>query len=224
MTVTEMIKRIDEQCMENISCDWCPLNPKSCKIYHTDNDIKKTYKLMFGKEETEMKNEFDFNELKTGWAIKFPSGSFCIGIQTDKDEITFFERFNDGELNAICTKEDIINNECRNEHEISFYPIEVYGYSENYELFDPSTRPLLWKKEEDMNKKEYNIGKLNITPNYKDGYKTKNEGSHLDDGFIYIRTKESEDEFGYDTISIHKSELDGVINALTEIRDFIKEE
>lgn len=154
-----------------------------------------------------MKNEFDFNELKAGYAIKIPkyNDELLIGFQIMND-ILFYSK----EHNLIITKCEIMNDTLED-----YIPIEVYGLSNNEHLFDSNTRPLLWKKK-DMNKKEYNIGSLNITPNYKDGYKTKN------DGFIYIRTKESEDEFEYDTISIHKSELDDVINALTEIRDFIK--
>ena len=159
MTVDEMRKRIKKECDKR--CFNCKLSKYRYTDFYNcydgnDEEIKEYYNILNKKEESKMKNEFDFNELKAGWAIKLPSGSFCVGMQTDENEITFFERFNNGELNAVLTKEDIINNQCRNEHEISFYPIEVYGYSENYELFDPSTRPLLWKKEEDKNTKEYN--------------------------------------------------------------------
>lgn len=226
MTVEEMKEAIKNKCI-NTDCDeccLCPLydNKGNCYESLKSEEIKRNYELMFGNEKLKMKNEFDFNELKTGWAIKLPSGSFCVGMQMDENEITFFERFDNGELSAVCTKEDIINNECRNEHEISFYPIEVYGYSENYELFDTSTRPLLYKKE-DMNFKIYKIGNLEIKPNYETGaldpqikgYKTEKED------FLFIENmNEDEDEY----ITINKSELNDVINALTEIRDFIKED
>lgn len=226
MTIKEMRKEIKEECCNskdsNCCINNCPLKyKKHCWALATDEEVKENYELMFGKEETEMKNEFDFNELKAGYAIKLPSGSFCVGMQTDENVITFFERFKNGELSAVCTKEDIINNKCENEIKISFYPIEVYGYSENYKLFNPNTRPLLWKKEEDMNTKEYNIGKLSIVPNY-DKYKTDKEEEGLYNGFICISV--GKDEYGNDSISIHKSELDDVINALTEIKDFIKED
>lgn len=225
MTVEEMRIAIRNKCLNTINCyvEKCPLLYESNSCFEedlTDEQIKNNYKLMFGKEESEMKNEFDFNELKAGYAIKLPSGSFCVGMQTDEDEITFFERFVDGELSAVCTKKDIINNQCRNEHEISFYPIKVYGYSENYELFDPSTRPLIWKKKEDINFKEYKFGDIKIIPNFKEGYIREDEDN---EGIIYI--EDSREDMNYpDNITINKSEIDGVINALIEIRDFIEED
>ena len=64
-----------------------------------------------------------------------------------------------------------------------------------------------------MNFKKYNIGNLIISPNIE-GYKTNKEN------FIFIEN--SIDECNY--ISIKKSELDDVINALIEIRDFVKKD
>lgn len=218
MTVEEMRKAITNKC-SNTDCGECPLydNEGSCYEDLKSEEIKRNYELMFGKEGSKMKNEFDFNELKAGYAIKVPAykDELLVAIPNGRT-ITFYSK----RFNSIVRKESILMRSVLEE----YIPIEVYGLSSNNELFDPSTRPLLWKKEEDMNKKEYNIGKLNIKPNYNNGYKTKNESNDLDGGFIYVRVKESEDEFGYDEISIHKSELDDVINALTEIRDFIKED
>lgn len=95
--------------------------------------------------------------------------------------------------------------------------IEVYGYYDDSELFDISDRPLLYK--EDMNFKIYKIGDLEIKPNYEGketgyGYKTENED------FLFIENINENDE----CVTIRKSELDAIINTLTEIRDFIEED
>lgn len=224
MTVEEMRKRIEEECENheeheknfNYYCrKKCPLrNCEHCYTIATDEEIKENYELMFGKEESEMKSEFDFNELKAGYAIKVPAyeDELLVGIPCKWDRLVFYSK----DFENVVEKEEIIKG-CQKE----FMPIEVYGFSYYDNLFDPSTRPLLWEKEEDMNTKEYNIGKLTIAPNY-DKYKTDKEDEGLYNGFICISV--GKDEYGNDSISIHKSELDDVINALTEIKDFIKED
>lgn len=211
MTVEEMRKRIEERCI-SITCDEkCPLFDRYCCYNNnlTDEEIKENYKLMFGKEELEMKNEFDFNELKAEYAIKIPkyNNELLIGFQIIND-ILFYSK----EHKLIVTKYEIMNEPLED-----YIPIEVYGLSNNEHLFDSNTRPLLWKKKEDMNKKQYKIGDLIIEPNYMSGYKC--EEKIEEEGFIYINRKNENDFYG---IAICKSELDDVINALTEIRDFIK--
>lgn len=74
---------------------------------------------------------------------------------------------------------------------------------------------------EDKNFKIYKIGNLEIKPNYENktfdcdipGYKTEKED------FLFIENINENDEY----VTIRKSELNAIINALTEIRDFIKE-
>ena len=78
MTVEKMKKAIEDKCMNISDCytKKCPLlkeNVRSCFGEDlTDEEIKKNYEIMFGKGKSEMKNEFDFNELKAGYAIKVP--------------------------------------------------------------------------------------------------------------------------------------------------------
>lgn len=219
MTVEEMRKAIKNKC---INTDWrdcclCPLydNEGSCYESLESEEIKRNYELMFGKEKSEMKSEFDSNELKAGMAIKtLDSDELIIGVQM-KNDIVFFNK----NYTPIISKKNIVNKI----YSENFDVLEVYGFSDdNFNLFDPSTRPLLWKKKEDMNFKVYKIGNLEINPNYREkcfegdvkGYKTEKEN------FLFVENINDEDEY----ITINKSELDGVINALTEIRDFIKED
>lgn len=158
-----------------------------------------------------MKNEFDFNELEAGMAIKtLDSDELIIGVQM-KNDIVFFNK----NYTPIISKKNIVNNT----YDKNFEVLEVYGFSNsNFDLFDPSTRPLLWKKK-DMNFKEYEIGDIKIIPNFKEGYICEDEDN---EGIIYV--EESRNDMDYpDDITIKKSELNDVINALTEIRDFIKE-
>lgn len=201
MTVEEMKEAIKNKCI-NIDYRDCYL----CLLYDTEGscyedlkseEIKRNYELMFGKEESKMKNEFDFNELKAGWAIKVPAyeDELLIGFQIMND-ILFYSK----EHNLIITKCEIMND-----------LLEVYGLSNNEHLFDSNTRPLIWKKE-DKNFKVYEIGNLEIRQNYKE-YKTEKED------FLFIENINENDEY----VTIRKSELDAIINALTEIRDFIKE-
>lgn len=230
MTVEEMRNKIRNKCLNIIDCyiENCPLLKEDYEDYScfgedlTDEEIKRNYELMFGKEKSEMKSEFDFNELKAGYAIKIPvyKDELLVAIPV-KDKIIFYSKM----FRPIVNKEQILNKEiykgCPLEEK--YIPIEVYGFSDDSEeLFDPSTRPLLWKKE-DMNFKIYKIGNLEIKPNYEKGtldpeikgYKTEKED------FLFIENmNEYEDEY----IIINKSELNDVINALTEIRDFIKED
>lgn len=212
MTVDEMRKRIEDECNKCFTCIFCPLySYKTCDLcYNCETKyVKSNYELMFGEEKSKMKNEFDFNELKAGMAIKtLDSDELIIGVQMEQG-ITFFNKH----YTPIISKKNIVNNTYVKNFEV----LEVYGFSNsNFDLFDPSTRPLLWKKEEDMNFKIYKIGNLEIRPNYKekeDGYKTEKED------FLFIENINENDEY----VTIRKSELDAMINALTEIRDFIKE-
>lgn len=212
MTVEEMRKKIKEVCCSHGLCNNYPLYDKTDGCWNsdvTDEEIKENYKLIFEKEESEMENEFDFNELEAGMAIKtLDSDELIIGVQM-KNDIVFFNKH----YTPIISKKNIVNNNYVKNFEV----LEVYGFSNsNFDLFDPSTRPLLWKKEEDMNFKIYKIGNLEIRPNYKekeDGYKTEKED------FLFIENINENDEY----VTIRKSELDAIINALTEIRDFIKE-
>lgn len=218
MTVEEMREDIKNKCI-NTNCGDCCLCPLydikgNCYEGLGSEEIKRNYELMFGKEKSEMKNEFDFNELKAGMAIKtLDSDELIIGVQM-KNDIVFFNK----NYTPIISKENIINK-IYNEN---FDVLEVYGFSDdNFNLFDPSTRPLLWKKE-DMNFKIYKIGNLKIKPNYCEknffakvqGYKTEQED------FLFIENISEDDEY----ITINKSEFNGLINALTEIRDFIEED
>lgn len=223
MTVEEMRNKIRNKCLNIIDCcvENCPLLKEDYEDYScfgedlTDEEIKRNYELMFGKEESKMKNEFDFNELKAGYAIKtLDSDELIIGVQMEQG-ITFFNKH----YTPIISKKNIVNNTYVKNFEV----LEVYGFSNsNFDLFDPSTRPLLWKKEEDMNFKIYKIGNLKIKPNYCEknffakvqGYKTEQED------FLFIENISEDDEY----ITINKSEFNGLINALTEIRDFIEED
>ena len=77
MTIKEMRNKIEEKYNNRKDDDYCinkcPLRYKNdCWVLANDEEIKENYKLMFRKEELEMKNEFDFNELKAGMAIKVP--------------------------------------------------------------------------------------------------------------------------------------------------------
>lgn len=219
MTIEEMREDIKNKCINTncANCYLCPLYDIEGSCYEGlgSEEIKRNYELMFGKEKLKMKNEFDFNELKAGYAIKIPvyKDELLVAIPV-KDKIIFYSKM----FRPIVNKEQILNKEiykgCPLEEK--YIPIEVYGFSDDSEeLFDPSTRPLIWKKE-DKNFKIYKIGNLEIKPNYEgkeDGYKTEKED------FLFI---ECSNETEY--VSINKSELNDVINALTEIRDFIKED
>lgn len=224
MTVDEMREAIKRKC---ISTNWdecylCPLYDNEGDCWEetvTDEEIKENYKLMFGKEETEMKSEFDFNELKAGYGIKIPAyrDELFVGIPVsdDEDDIIFYSK----ELKGIISKKQIVTKKIYEGHSLDekYIPVEVYGLSSNSgNLFNSFHRPLLYKKE-DMNQKIYKINNMIIEPNYKDGYKY--EEAHV--GSIYINRKE--DDYFYN-VPIKKSELDDVINALTEIRDFVKED
>ncbi len=219
MTVEEMRYKIEEKCMGTSDCykEECPLLEKNCQCFGedlTDKEIKENYELMFGKEESEMKNEFDFNELKAGYAIKVPAyeDELLIGIPRN-EQLTFYTE----EMDNVVKRKDIVIGNSLEE----YTPVAVYGLSETDELFDSDTRPLLWERKEDMNFKKYKIGGLKIKPNYdrnysfneNNGYKTEQED------FLFIENMNVGD-----CITINKSELDDVIDALTEIRDFIKKE
>lgn len=220
MTIEEMRNKIRNKCLNTIDCcvEKCPLleedyESNSCFGEDlTDEQIKRNYELMFGKEESKMKNEFDFNELKAGMAIKVPAyGDELLVAIPHEENLVFYSK----NFNIVVSKKEITGYETLYKE---YTPMEVYGFSSDPDLFDPSTRPLLWKKEEDMNFKVYKIGNLEIKPNYddkneNDGYKTEKED------FLFI-----EDPTETEYICICKSELNDVINALTEIRDFIKEE
>lgn len=212
MTIEEMREKIKEECCKHTYCDECFLkyNEYDYLCYQGKaEDIKKNYKLMFGKEELEMKNEFDFNELKAGYAIKVPAyDEILVGIQTESD-IIFFNK----DYVPIVDKKSIINLIVADK----FIPIKVYGFSkDNFKMFDEKSRPLFYEKE-DMSIKNYSIGKFIIKPNYK-SYNVEKEIEDIDGGFIYMSDNNN------NIISIHKSELKGVIDALTEIYEFIKEE
>lgn len=218
MTIEEMRNKIKDECERHnedpLYCDYnCPLRTRrNCGVSATNEEIKENYKLMFGKEEFEMENEFDFNDLKAGWAIKtLHSNELIIGIQM-KNDIVFFNK----NYTPIISKKNIVDKI----YSENFDVLEVYGFSDdNSNLFDISTRPLFYKKE-DMNFKRYKIGNLKISPNFDKealgvkikGYKTENEK------FLFIENVNDKDEY----ISINKSELDELINTLTEIKDFIK--
>lgn len=222
MTVDEMRSRIEKACttydLDGCKIE-CPLKDcENCYDGETYEEIKENYELMFGKEETEMKSEFDFNELKAGYGIKIPAyrDELFVGIPVsdDEDDIIFYSK----ELKGIISKKQIVTKKIYEGHSLDekYIPVEVYGLSSNSgNLFNSFHRPLLWKKE-DMNQKIYKINNMIIEPNYKDGYKY--EEAHV--GSIYINRKE--DDYFY-SVPIKKSELDDVINALIEIRDFIKE-
>lgn len=210
MTIEEMREKIEKKCI-SITCDEkCPLFDRYCCYNNnlTDEEIKENYKLMFGKEKLEMKNEFDFNELKAGYAIKVPAyDEILVGIQTESD-IIFFNK----DYVPIVDKKSIINLIVADK----FIPIKVYGFSkDNFKMFDEKSRPLLYEKE-DMSIKNYSIGKFIIKPNYK-SYNVEKEIEGIDGGFIYMSDNDN------NIVSIHKSELKGVIDALTEIYEFIKE-
>lgn len=220
MTVEEMKEEIKNKCINTDydKCCLCPLHENKGNCYEglKSEEIKRNYELMFGKEESKMKNEFDFNELKAGYAIKtLDSDELIIGVQMEQGIIFFNKHYT-----PIISKKNIVNNTYAKNFEV----LEVYGFSNsNFDLFDPSTRPLLWKKEEDMNFKIYKIGNLKIKPNYCEknffakvqGYKTEQED------FLFIENISSEDD---EYITINKSEFNGLINALTEIRDFIEDD
>lgn len=216
MTVEEMKEEIENKCI-NTDCEeccLCPLydNEGSCYEDLKSEEIKKNYELMFGKEKSKMKNEFDFNELKAGMTIKtLDSDELIIGVQM-KNDIVFFNK----NYTPIISKKNIVDKIYSENFEV----LEVYGFSDdNFNIFDISTRPLLYNKE-DMNFKKYKIGELEICPNFKEGYICKDKD---DEGTIYIA--DSRDNKDYpDSITIKKSELNDVIDALTEIRDFIKED
>ena len=205
-------KKIKEVCCSHDLCNDCPLYNKTDGCWNndvTDEEIKENYKLMFEKEESEMENEFDFNELEAGMAIKtLDSDELIIGVQM-KNDIVFFNK----NYTPIISKKNIVDKI----YSENFDVLEVYGFSDdNFNLFDTFHRPLFWKKEENKNFKVYEIGSLEIKPNYEgkeDGYKTEKED------FLFIENISENDEY----VTIRKSELDAIINALTEIRDFIKE-
>lgn len=217
MTVEEMRKKIKEVCCSHGLCSDYPLCDKTDGCWNsdvTDEEIKENYKLMFGKEGSKIKNEFDFNELKAGYAIKVPAykDELLVAIPNGRT-ITFYSK----RFNNIVRKESILMGSALEE----YIPIEVYGLSSNDELFDPSTRPLLWKKE-NMNFKIYKIGNLSIQTNYRDGYKSeeKEPNNKYNNGFLYFKENNNMEN----SLTIRKTELNDVINALTEIRDFIKED
>ena len=218
MTVEEMRKAIKNKC---INTDWggcylCPLydNEGGCYEDLESEEIKRNYELMFGKEKSEMKNEFDFNELKAGYAIKVPAykDELLVAIPNGRT-ITFYSK----RFNNIVRKESILMGSVLE----AYIPIEVYGLSSDDELFDPSTRPLLWKKE-NMNFKTYKIGNLSIQTNYRDGYKSEEKvpNNKYNNGFLYFKENNNMEN----SLTIRKTELNDVINALTEIRYFIKED
>lgn len=216
MTIEEMRKRIKKECSNHKLCNGCPLYNETENCWNdimTDEEIKENYKLMFGKEKSKMKNEFNFNELKAGYAIKVPAygDELIIGIPYGENEIIFCSK----EFNKVIRKEEITTDFALKE----YMPIEVYRLSSSDELFDPRTRPLLWKKE-DINQKKYEIGDLKIYPNFREGYIGEDED---DEGIIYIEENRGDKNYP-DDITIKKSELNDVINALTEIRDFINED
>lgn len=162
-----------------------------------------------------MKNEFKIEDIKAGYLIEFEDGDLALGIELKKDELVFVDK----NFDAVVEKDRLIKHFYKENCNGSYAPVKVYGYSENYNLFDPSTRPLLWKKE-DINQKKYEIGDLKIYPNFREGYIGEDED---DEGIIYIEENRG-DKIYPDDITIKKSELNDVINALTEIRDFIKED
>lgn len=61
MTIEEMRNKIKDECERHnedyLYCDYnCPLRTrKNCGVSATDEETKENYKLMFGKEEFEMK-------------------------------------------------------------------------------------------------------------------------------------------------------------------------
>lgn len=210
MTVEEMKEDIKNKCM-NIDwkdCYLCPLydNEGSCYENLKSEEIKRNYELMFGKEGSKMKNEFKIKDIKAGYLVRIKEdNSLLLAIQS-KNEMDFY----DETLCYVCSESDMGFDDSS-----EYCIIEVYGYYDDSELFDISDRPLLYK--EDMNFKIYKIGDLEIKPNYEekeDGYKTENED------FLFIENINENDEY----VCINKSELNDVINALTEIRDFIKED
>ena len=141
MTVEKMRDKIDKECYKYYLCsDGCKLYEKfnCCPIeeFYNDEFTKEIYNIMFEKEESEMKNEFDLNELKAGMAIKTSdSNDLIIGVQM-KNDIVFFNK----DYVPIISKHTVVHN-YGNEN---FTVLEIYGFSENnLKLFDSNYRPLL---------------------------------------------------------------------------------
>ena len=101
--------------------------------------------------------------------------------------------------------------------------IEVYGYTtDQSDLFNPSTRELLFKREEveDLGKKEYviestvNDNEITIAYNNPNGYDDSDDSIHI------LIGDDLSDDYAFTTISI-KSAKDMII-ALQEIVDYVE--
>lgn len=107
MTVEEMKKAIEDKCSKH-DVGWChnecPLK-ESQFCFSTSDDviIRKNYKLMFGKEESEMKNKFKMEDIKAGYLVRIKEdNSLLLAIQS-KNEMDFY----DETLCYVCSESDM---------------------------------------------------------------------------------------------------------------------
>lgn len=161
--------------------------------------------------------EFTKSDIKGGYLVKTQFGDIGIVINTSENEWVLLHKNGNLIFESKDTTDDLFDIDGDSDYNI----IEVYGYTtDQCNLFDPSTRELLFKREEieDLGKKEYVIESIDdenitITPNSsKIGYDDSDDS-------IYIVIGE-EPSNAFTTLSIQSAK--DMISALQEIVDYVE--
>ena len=163
-------------------------------------------------------NEFTKSDIKGGYLVKLRIDEVGLVIMANK------------EFNIIGDEGDIIGVSQDYGRELKWLDdedeldiVEVYGYTtDQSDLFNPSTRELLFKREEveDLGKKEYviestvNDNEITIAYNHPNGYDDSDDSIHI------LIGDDLSDDYAFTTISI-KSAKD-MISALQEIVDYVE--
>ena len=209
------------------------------KLEYIDGDILKILeindayaKYRYGNQDGQYLNRSEFvvvEQVACEFTKSDIKGGYLVKLRDDEIGLSFM--FEDGNFvavnshgNSICSsvshKDDLLY---AYKGEDDFDIIEVYGYTaDQSDLFNPSTRELLFKREEveDLGKKEYviestvNDNEITIAYNNPNGYDDSDDSIHI------LIGDDLSDDYAFTTISIQSAK--DMIIALQEIVDYVE--
>jgi len=163
-------------------------------------------------------NEFTKSDIKGGYLVKLRDDEIGLVLMV-KNEFNIIG--DEGDIMGVSQDYSKELKWLDDEYELDI--VEVYGYTtDQSDLFNPSTRELLFKREEggDLGKKEYviestvNDNEITIAYNNPNGYDDSDDSIHI------LIGDDLSDDYAFTTISI-KSAKDMII-ALQEIVDYVE--
>ena len=212
MTVAEMKSKIIEHCDSRSWCMdndedgcACPLwkNAKYGFCYEYGDDaegLKSNYEAIFGKP------QFTLSDIKAGYLVRARKGDLCLVVERLNGKWGLYNKCDTPQSNEAEYREDMTDIDDFTEYDI----IEVYGL-DTYKMFEPSTRELLYKRENVINTKEYYISNIKVSPNSKT-YDNKNVKHQ-----VFIENANGDEYFA---ISI--DEAKELAKSLQEIVDYVE--